>query len=90
VPLAAPIRPREGGDDAVAVLLDRVEAIVMVAGARRRGNGGRENLTGLVRSASGGRRPPKSDQPASTAPLHRRVYERDEWPDVSLSKCLEC
>jgi hypothetical protein len=86
---ACPVRPREGDDDAVAVLLDRVEAIVMVAGACGRGDGGRENLTGLVRAASGGRGPPKTDQPTPAAPLHRRVDQRDERLDVALSERLE-
>lgn len=56
-----PVGPREGDDDAIAVLLNRVEVIVVVAGARGRGDRGRENLTGLVRAASGGRRSPEAD-----------------------------
>lgn len=61
----------------------------MVAGTRRRGDGGRENLTGLVRAASGGRRPPEADQAAPAAPFHRRVDQCDERLYVALSERLE-
>jgi hypothetical protein len=72
------------------MLFDQVEAIVVVAGKRRGGDGGRENLTGLVRAASGGRWPPEADQAAPAAPLHRGIYQRDERLDVALSEGLEC
>ena len=72
------------------MLLDRVESIVTVAGARRRGDGRRENLTGLVRAASGGRRPPEADQAAPAAPFHRGFDQGDERLDVALSEGLEC
>jgi hypothetical protein len=86
---ASPVGPRERDDDAIAVLLNRVEAIVMVAGARGRGDGGRENLTGLVGAASGGRRPPESDDAAPAPPFHRRVNQGDKRLDIALSERLE-
>jgi hypothetical protein len=86
---AGPVGPRERDDDAIAVLLNRVEAIGMVSGARGRGDGGRENLTGLVPAASGGRGLPEADQAAPAAPLHRRVDQGDERLDVPVSESLE-
>jgi DNA-binding transcriptional ArsR family regulator len=86
---AGPVSPREGGNDAIAVLLNRVEAIVVVAGAPGRGDGRRENLTGLVRAASGGRGLPEADQATPPAPFHGGIDEGDERLDISLAERLE-
>jgi hypothetical protein len=85
VAAAGVVGPGEGDDDTVAVLLNVVEPVIVVSGTCTAGDRS-ENLTGLVRAASGWRRAPETDQAAPAAPLHRGVDQRDERLDVAPAK----
>jgi hypothetical protein len=80
-------RPGERGHCAVAARLDGIESVVAVAEHPSLRYPSGENLTGLVRAASG-RRPPEAPQPASAPPLHVGVDQRDERLDVTVIECL--
>lgn len=86
---AALVGPGERDDDASAMLLDAVKPIVVVTGLPALADPPDENLTGLVRAASGRRRPPEARQATTTPPLHRRIDQRHERLDVARTQSLE-
>jgi hypothetical protein len=77
------VRPREGDDDAIAAPFDAIQAVVPVAELATPLDAGLENLTGLVGTASGGRRPPEAQQRTASAPLQLWMDQRDERLDVA-------
>jgi hypothetical protein len=87
VALPVLVRPGEGDHDAVAPRLDRIEVVVPITELPSRRNPLVENRTGLVRPLSG-RRSPEARQPASSAPLHLGVDQRDERLDVAVTERL--
>lgn len=86
VALAFLVGPGEDDNDAIAALVDRVDAGVVIAVAPPPLDRGRESLTGLRGTVSGWWRPPQPPRGAPTAPLHVRVDQRHEWFDVPVAK----
>lgn len=50
----------------------------------------RENLTGLVRAASGGRRAPEAPAASTAAPLQLLAHQGDERLDVATAESVVC
>lgn len=81
--LALPVHPGDGNNDAVASLLDPVNARVVAALGLSPLAYRCENLTGLLRAVSGRRRAPEPSQAAPSTPLHLRVDQRDKRLDIA-------
>src|SRR2546430_11495512 len=82
------VGPGERDDDPVTVRPDRIEAVVPIAEPPSRRHPFRENRTGLVGAASGGRLP-EPRQSAPSAPLHVGVDQCDERLHVALAERLK-
>jgi hypothetical protein len=82
------IRPREGDYGAAPACVDRVDPRVVISSLPTPVQRGCENLTGLVGAVSRGWWLPEPREPASSAPLHLRMDQRDQRFHVAARQCL--